>query len=614
MGEQREQSEFEALKRVLLSPETRRLEGLEASLGRIEERAGSDQKLTGAVSRILIDAFRRAELERHRELATAVAPVVVDAIRAEIRNSRDEVVEALYPITGRLVSAGIANAIRDLVSRIDDRMTSIFSLRHWHWRLKSVLTGRPLSEIALAESRLGEIRRLFLIERGSGRLIARWAAPERADERGELVAGLVAAITDFARNVFSADDGDLRTIDLGGTQILVRASQRAIVAAEYTGTLRPHIGRLLDDAFISLIDRFDRGEEIPDQALGDIAASAVAAAPQGRGGGRGIAILVGVLLPILGFAAIGPITKWRHGARVEHAFAKLVTANPQLRRYPLSAVIDDKAGTVTVRGLRPEGIPDEAITTALEGPASPYAVRVETDTVIDPGKVARLEQASADLGRVAAATQSALVGLGDKLDAAALSGREGEAKLRQAIGDAAAGIAKTMREIGNARQEIANTKQEIASTKKEIADRAAELQAAQVELAGAVSALQAALDQPLDRLERLMRRSSIFFSKDEAVADPAGAARVLDQLADLLKQTGERIRVAGHTDEIGSLALNRALSHRRAEAVVKMLVERGVPAEQLAIVSLATSSPLADVPGGSGSPNRRVTFAPGIGD
>jgi outer membrane protein OmpA-like peptidoglycan-associated protein len=598
LREQREPSEFEELKRVLFSPETQRLEGLEASLGRIEERAGSDQSLTNAVSRILIEAFRRAELDRHRELATTVAPVVVDAIRAEIRNSRDEVVEALYPITGRLVSAGIANAIRDLISRIDDRMTSIFSLRHWRWRFKAMLTGRPLSEIALAESRRAEIRRLFLIERGTGRLIARWAAHDQADgqadDRGELVAGLVAAITDFARNVFAADAGDLRTIDLGGTQILVRASQRAIVAADYAGTLRPHIGKLLDDAFMSLIDRFDRGEEISEPSLGEIAARIDAAAPEETArGGRGIVILLAGLLAILAFVSVGPISKWLHAERVERAFSKMLTANPQLRRYPLKAVMDDASSTVIVRGLRPEGISDEAIIAALRKPASPYAVRVDADTAINPRRVAELEHASADLGRIAAETQAAVAALGQRIDAATQAGSEDQAKLRLAIDN----------EAGR-----------IASIREEFADRTAELKTAQGKLEGAISALKGAVDTPLDRLERLMRRTSIFFSQNEAVADPDGAGRALDQLAELLKQTGEHIRVAGHTDEIGSLALNRALSHRRAEAVVRMLVERGVPAQQLSIVSLATSSPLADAPGGSGSPNRRVTFALGLGD
>jgi outer membrane protein OmpA-like peptidoglycan-associated protein len=271
----------------------------------------------------------------------------------------------------------------------------------------------------------------------------------------------------------------------------------------------------------------------------------------------------------------------------------MLAADPQLQRYPLAAVMDDASSTVVVRGLRPEGIPDETFTAALGEAAAPYAVRVDADTVIDQRKVARLEQAGADLGRIAAESQAALAELGQKIDAATQNGREDQAKLRLVLDAEAA---------------------QIAGIRREFAASTAELKAAQANLAGVVSALKSAVDTPLDRLERMMRRTSIFFSQDEKVADPDGAGRALDQLADLLKETGETIRVAGHTDEIGSLALNRALSHRRAEAVIRMLVERGVPARQLLIVSLATMSPLADAPGGSGSPNRRVTFELGTGE
>lgn len=60
----------------------------------------------------------------------------------------------------------------------------------------------------------------------------------------------------------------------------------------------------------------------------------------------------------------------------------------------------------------------------------------------------------------------------------------------------------------------------------------------------------------------------------QAMPTEAGAA----QLERLLRQIRERdaIRIAGHTDDIGGLAVNERLAHRRAEFVAKWLKGHGV--------------------------------------
>jgi outer membrane protein OmpA-like peptidoglycan-associated protein len=73
-----------------------------------------------------------------------------------------------------------------------------------------------------------------------------------------------------------------------------------------------------------------------------------------------------------------------------------------------------------------------------------------------------------------------------------------------------------------------------------------------------------------------------------------------------MKETGARLRIVGHTDDSGSVAANQRLSRARAEAMVELLTKRGVPADQLVIVS-KRSSALATDEGGAAA-NRRVTF------
>ena len=68
-----------------------------------------------------------------------------------------------------------------------------------------------------------------------------------------------------------------------------------------------------------------------------------------------------------------------------------------------------------------------------------------------------------------------------------------------------------------------------------------------------------------------------------------------------------KISVVGHTDTAGSKSYNYALGGRRAEAVQKMLIERGIPASQIVAVSAGEEDLKVPTPDGvPNAENRRV--------
>ena len=87
---------------------------------------------------------------------------------------------------------------------------------------------------------------------------------------------------------------------------------------------------------------------------------------------------------------------------------------------------------------------------------------------------------------------------------------------------------------------------------------------------------------------------------------------VLDQAADLLKANpGVQVRVEGHTDSIGSEEYNQALSVRRAEAVYRYLVNRGVDPERFTVEGFGKSESVASNDTEAGrAQNRRVELHP----
>jgi outer membrane protein OmpA-like peptidoglycan-associated protein len=94
-----------------------------------------------------------------------------------------------------------------------------------------------------------------------------------------------------------------------------------------------------------------------------------------------------------------------------------------------------------------------------------------------------------------------------------------------------------------------------------------------------------------------------------AQSSPVGGWRQqMDRIAAaLLDCRVGRFVIEGHTDSIGNAAYNKQLSERRAEAVRRALVRRGVPAERLAVEGLGSQHPLdAGSTPQSHARNRRV--------
>jgi OmpA-OmpF porin, OOP family len=100
----------------------------------------------------------------------------------------------------------------------------------------------------------------------------------------------------------------------------------------------------------------------------------------------------------------------------------------------------------------------------------------------------------------------------------------------------------------------------------------------------------------------------ITFDTNKSVVKPESKP-ALDEIARLLKQDPSlKLKVVGHTDMVGSLDANMALSQARAEAVVQALVtQHGVAAARLKGYGVGPLAPVATNDGDEGrAKNRRV--------
>lgn len=561
--------EIEQLKTLLFQPEAERLQTLETTVSNLQQYVGTADRLEMATADVLVTALQRAEVERPRELANAIAPSVVSAIRAEIKNSRELMVDALYPITGRLVTVAVANAFKEMVAVLEQRISALTSTELWIGRIKSLVTGRPISEFVLADSNPPQVKRLLIIERGNGRLIADWKRGETSDERADLLSAMVAAILEFSVQAL-AGKGDLQTLDFGGREIVLRASPKFILAAECVGSLRAADNTRINSLFFDTIERMDGGSEADAATLAALASSIESAPTAGKGASRrGKMILFGLL------AVIAAVLVWLGGLWVSRTFVErrahatleqLVRQQPLLASFPLRLDFDHPGQSVAVSGIEPSQIDIRPVIDALGAAAAPY--RIIDRIGIVPG----LEQSASLRAGVAAAEQS-LAGAQASID-----------QLRTALAE----------EVKSRHEQYARLSGQLELETKSRNDRYADL--------------LSIVDNPAERLGRFMASTAIFFGKADEFLDAAQAGRDIRELAGLLADNDLKVRIVGYADESGSESANRLLGRKRAELVAQKLTSLGIEASRLFPVSRSASMPITDKTGAATPGNRRVSF------
>jgi OmpA-OmpF porin, OOP family len=112
------------------------------------------------------------------------------------------------------------------------------------------------------------------------------------------------------------------------------------------------------------------------------------------------------------------------------------------------------------------------------------------------------------------------------------------------------------------------------------------------------------------KAEKLEILDKVFFATAKDVIQ-SKSFPLLDNVAAVVNAHPEikHIRVEGHTDNVGDAAKNKDLSNRRAAAVVKYLVSKGVAADRLVSEGFGQEKPIADNATTEGKANnRRVEF------
>src|SRR5580704_3500481 len=182
---------FEELRHLIVAPEQ---EGIAA----IQDRLENLEKRTQDVSSVVAEAIQMRR-EKGDDLALA---------------------DALVPVMGPAIRKSITETLRGMLESFNEALEHSLSWRGIQWRIESFRTGKSFAEIVMMHSLLYRVEQVFLIHRETGLVLNHVVAPSAPAQDADMVAGLLSAIQQFARDSFDVASGDaLDRANIGGLEI-----------------------------------------------------------------------------------------------------------------------------------------------------------------------------------------------------------------------------------------------------------------------------------------------------------------------------------------------------------------------------------------------------------
>lgn len=197
------------------------------------------EEMAEALGPVMAGALRVQERRAHEELVDAISPVISESIELQIRNSRQSLVEALFPIIGEMAQRYIGEFFRELQRNIDARLKSTLGPERFARRLRARLRGVPVADLEMRDALPFSVRELFLIQSGTGILLARAGTGEAADS--DLISGMLTAVREFMHDSFGHEESidPMDEIQYGEQRIIIQDGRLCYLAVVIRGVEPP---------------------------------------------------------------------------------------------------------------------------------------------------------------------------------------------------------------------------------------------------------------------------------------------------------------------------------------------------------------------------------------
>ena len=237
--------EFEELRRLLLSREREQLREL-------RDRITDKERRSQDIASVLPEAVKMSR-GRGEELTHALRPAVESSIKESIDQRPQIFVDALHPIIGPIVRRSIAESLRRLLQSLNQSLEHTFSWRGLKWRFEALRTGRSFAEVVILRSLVYRVEQVFLIHRSTSLALLHATADPAVSKDSDMVAGMLSAIQDFARDSFAAgEDSALEEFRVGELQVWIAPGRHAYLAAVIRGNPSRELRSALEETIDSI--------------------------------------------------------------------------------------------------------------------------------------------------------------------------------------------------------------------------------------------------------------------------------------------------------------------------------------------------------------------------
>lgn len=140
-----------------------------------------------------------------------LGPVITSALNEQIKNSQELVVNALFPIIGKMIKKYIQQEMALLSESINSSVQNTFSVKKWQRKFKGMFFGFSENAMVLNDLGKAKVQQIFVIEKGSGLIIANASKTESIDE--DMIAGMLTAIKSFVEDALLGESQSLELIE-----------------------------------------------------------------------------------------------------------------------------------------------------------------------------------------------------------------------------------------------------------------------------------------------------------------------------------------------------------------------------------------------------------------
>ena len=558
----------------------------------IEERTVEDSpKMAGAIAKILPSAIE-SEIKRNPQaIAKAIAPeialsireqIILDeeaipqtlgpemgkAIKAQIESEKDAMVDALYPVIGSTIAKYMVEVVQDINTKVE-RTLSPEGIKR---KFQAKMQGVSEAELIFKESVGYRVRAIFLIDKGSGLVIQEIQLPGEKQLDSDMLAGMLTAIRSFANDCISSGS-ELDLVDYGDWKIPLEVAGYCYIAVvvageppkEFINKIRQVLGEIVLEHDEAIQDFDGNLAKVPPGIRNKLEQLTEANKNKlQKSSSSPILLWLVILILSLIFIPWG-ISQYRTQVAhdIEQTIAAELDAAPELSVYRLDSQVNN--GQVTIQGRVPSKYLRNQAAVITQEIASQRKLKLDNQIVtvevpVNPslvtGEIKRLTNLFNLQSEVAIETNYS---------------------------------PKTLTVKGfilnrSARQTISQAFRQIPGVKQIIFD---------------VSSRLPIVEQ------------QIYFSSGSSKLNFADNSSKMYAIEQLLRQYPQlHLKLAGHSDGIGSNQINQKLSQKRCQSVKNALVAKGIDSTRLVSDCDLLSLPSNTKDSSASWSNRYVSFTP----